>query len=285
MVFHLAKAPLAMSQDLRQVESHFAFGENWKDFARTLSEESVAEAVRGMAKLFPADAIRGRTFLDIGCGSGLSMLAALRLGALSAVGLDIDPNSVEAARTVLQSHARDREWSTKVASIFDLSPERDGTYDIVHSWGVLHHTGEMWLAIGKAAALVAPDGYLALALYRKTPLCAFWRQEKKFYSRSNRFMQEAIGFAYRTVYCAALIASGRSPARYVRDYKSARGMNWSNDVHDWLGGYPYESVTPEQVSEFLESQGFTIVRAFVKPAVAGGLFGSHCDEFVAVRRQ
>ena len=272
-----------MTNDLRQLDSHFAFGENWKAFVETLSEESIAEAVRGLAKLFPADELRDRDFLDIGCGSGLSMLAALRLGARSVTGIDIDPNSVEAARAVLSRHTAGKVWRTQVTSVFDFAPDK--SYDVVHSWGVLHHTGDMWPAVRKAAALVAPKGHLALALYRKTLLCRFWRVEKKFYSRSNSLVQAAIGAIYRGLYRVALLATGRSPARYIRDYKSARGMNWSHDVHDWLGGYPYESVTPQEVSAVLGELGFDEVRRFEKPAAVKGLFGSHCDEFVAVRRK
>ena len=172
--------------------------------------------------------MRNCTFLDIGCGSGLSIVAALRLGARSATGLDIDPASVETARAVLKDHGGDGDWSVRTASVFDISPDKDGTYGIVHSWGVLHHTGDMWSAIRKAAALVAPNGYLALALYRKTPLCSFWRGEKKFYARSNRLIQAAIGVIYRTAFCAALIASARNPVGYIRNYKTARGMSWSH---------------------------------------------------------
>jgi SAM-dependent methyltransferase len=237
-----------------------------------------------LAKLFPVDELRDRDFLDIGCVSGLSMLAALRLGARSVTGIDIDPNSAEAVRAVLTRHAEGKVWHVQMASVFDFAPDKGAAYDIVHSWGVLHHTGDMWPAVRKAAVLVAPKGHLALALYRKTWLCGFWRAEKKFYSRSSGVIQAAIGAAYRGLYCVALIATGRSPARYIRDYKSARGMSWSHDVHDWLGGYPYESVTPQEVSALLGELGFDAVRTFEKPAAVKGLFGSHCDEFVVVRR-
>ncbi len=179
-------------------------------------------------------------------------------------------------------HAEGKSWRVQVASVFDFTPGK--SYDVVHSWGVLHHTGDMWPAVRRAAALVAPKGYLALALYRKTPLCGFWRAEKKFYSRSGSIIQAAIGATYRGVYRVALLATGRSPARYISEYKSARGMSWLHDVHDWLGGYPYESVTPQEVNAFLGGLGFDAVRTFEKAAAVKGLFGSHCDEFVAVRR-
>ncbi|MFX8620485.1 50S ribosomal protein L11 methyltransferase, partial [Acinetobacter baumannii] len=49
----------------------------------------------------PADDFKGRSFLDIGCGSGLHALAAMRLGVARVVGVDIDPNSAATARHVL----------------------------------------------------------------------------------------------------------------------------------------------------------------------------------------
>jgi SAM-dependent methyltransferase len=273
-----------VSGDRRQIDSHFAFGENWKAFVETLSEESIAEAVRGLTKLFPADELRGCDFLDIGCGSGLSMLAPLRLGAKSVTGIDIDPNSIEATRAVLTRHAAGQTWHAQVTSVFDFTPENGQTYDVVHSWGVLHHAGDMWPAVRKAAALVSPKGYLALALYRKTPLCGFWRVEKNFCTRSGVFVQAAIAVVYRGIYKVALLVTGRSPAAYISACKSARGMSWSHDVHDWLGGYPYESVKPQEVSAVLGEVGFDEVRSLEKLAAVKGLFGLHCDEFVAVGR-
>ena len=54
--------------------------------------------------------------------------------------------------------------------MFDLDPKRLGTFDIVYSWGVLHHTGtgSLWEAADKAIAMVAPGGLLAIALYHRT---------------------------------------------------------------------------------------------------------------------
>jgi len=66
-----------MANDPRQLQSHFAFGENWQSFIKTVNAESIAEASRGLTSLFLSDEIRGRRFLDAGCGSGLSMLACL----------------------------------------------------------------------------------------------------------------------------------------------------------------------------------------------------------------
>ena len=88
--------------------------------------------------------------------------------------------------------------------------------------------------------------------------------------------------AYKTAYLAGS-ATGRNPSVYVRNYKSARGMNWHRDVHDWLGGYPYESANPAEVKTQLGRLGFTVIRSIERPAGIG-IFGTGCDEFVSRRR-
>jgi 2-polyprenyl-6-hydroxyphenyl methylase/3-demethylubiquinone-9 3-methyltransferase len=267
----------------RDLENHFRFGENWRSFLSTVSPESIAEAEHCMRLLLPADELQGRRFLDIGSGSGLAMLAAIRLGTARADGIDLDQNSVEASRSLLTKEAPDGNWSVRRQSVFDLMPEKDGRYDVVYSWGVLHHTGDMWTAIQKASAMVAPGGRFVLALYRKTPLCSAWAVEKRFYTAAPALVQAAMRAAYKGAYRLGLLASGRNPSRCISEYRSARGMEWHHDVHDWLGGYPYQSTKPGEVVPFVEKLGFKIEKMFERPAAVKGLFGTHCDEYVAVR--
>jgi 2-polyprenyl-6-hydroxyphenyl methylase/3-demethylubiquinone-9 3-methyltransferase len=264
--------------------ARFAFGENWRAFLATVDKEAVAEAERGLTRLFPDGEIAGRRFLDIGCGSGLSALAACRLGAAQVDALDLDPQSVAAATALLAGWRPRGGWSVRRQSALDLDPERHGRYEIVYSWGVLHHTGAMWRSLEHAAAMVAPGGFLAVALYRRTPLCRLWRAEKRFYASARPLSQAAIRTAYKAAYGAGLLATGRNPVRYIARYRSARGMAWRHDVHDWLGGYPYESADPETVLAHLRRLGLSPLRVFEHKPAAYGMFGSHCDEYVA-RRQ
>jgi SAM-dependent methyltransferase len=263
--------------------SRFRFGANWQSFAASVTTENIAAAERGLHQLFPGEEIRGRRFLDIGCGAGLSALAACRLGAAQIDAVDIDAQSVAAAETLLGRFAPGCPWAVRRRSVFELHPEQDGTYDIVYAWGVLHHTGAMWSALEWAAAMVGSDGRLAIALYRRTPLCPLWRVEKRCYSAAPAIVQGAIRWAYMTVYRLGLLMTGRDPARYIAGYGSARGMDWHHDVHDWLGGYPYESASPDEVSRHLERLGLQPLIVRQHPAAAFGAFGSHCDEYVTVR--
>src|SRR5437899_5914206 len=103
---------------LTERETHFEFGENWKNYSRTIDQKRIDSAIEGVRKLFP-DGLADKTFLDIGCGSGLHSLAALSLGAASVIALDIDENSVGTARELLTKYAPDLKWTAKVASVFD----------------------------------------------------------------------------------------------------------------------------------------------------------------------
>ncbi|MGD9838216.1 MAG: class I SAM-dependent methyltransferase [Afipia sp.] len=270
-----------MSNDaLKELDSHFSFGENWASYAKLIGERQIEQAMEGLTKLIPANDIKGRTFLDIGCGSGLHALAAARLGVSRVVGVDIDPNSAATARQVLSQHAKDTPWQIESVSIFDLTPQSFGLFDIVYSWGVLHHTGDIWQAIDNASALVAPGGLLAVAFYRETYLDPFWKLEKRLYTSAPSFIQNAIKGGYIGAFRLARAATRQgSFSNYIASYTSRRGMDFEHDVHDWLGGYPYESTLAPDVDRHLTSLGFKAERIFARPK-SSGIFGSGCDEYV-----
>jgi SAM-dependent methyltransferase len=256
--------------------ARFQFGKNWQSFLSTVSGGSVAHAEQGLRRLFAT--LPSGSFLDIGCGSGLSLLAAHRLGANELTGIDFDPDSVAAARTLLaDSGARIEE-----RSVFDLDPD-DGMFDVVYSWGVLHHTGDLWRALDNAAAMVKPGGLLAIAIYRKTAFCGLWKIEKFAYTKAPAPVQKLMRAIYKLAFLAGLCATGRNPFAYIRDYKSDRGMSWHHDVHDWLGGYPYQSASPYELENFFGRKSFAVISVNQHKARLGGLFGSHCDEYVARR--
>jgi 2-polyprenyl-6-hydroxyphenyl methylase/3-demethylubiquinone-9 3-methyltransferase len=261
-------------------ESHFEFGQNWRDYAKTIDRARIASAVEGLQKLFPSG-LSDKSFLDIGCGSGLHSLAALSLGASSVLATDIDENSVSTTRAVLSGHFPEARWTAEAKSIFDMAPQQIGTYDVVYSWGVLHHTGDMWRAIETAAKMVKPGGQFALAIYSTTALDPVWKVEKRIYSKGPRALQWATRQAFITALFFAQLLRGRNPVSLVSRAR-ARGMNFSHDVHDWLGGYPYEAATAGELHDRVCSLGFLEERSFRIPP-SSGIFGSGCHEFVFKR--
>ncbi len=263
---------------LKDASTHFAFGDNWSNYSRLLNDDRISVATAALARLVGPDGVRGKTFLDIGCGSGLHSLAALRLGGARILSTDLDPMSVATTKRVLTEHHSDDSWSAEVVSVFDLDPVRHGTFDVVYSWGVLHHTGAMHEAITKAAAMVNPRGLLVIALYRKTRLCGFWRVEKRIYSRAPRVVQRVMRWIYLPSFALITKMTGGNFREHVRGYEE-RGMDFHHDVHDWLGGYPYESIATPDVHRYLSGLGFGVVREFTEPGKSGVL-GSGCDEYV-----
>jgi 2-polyprenyl-3-methyl-5-hydroxy-6-metoxy-1,4-benzoquinol methylase len=269
--------------NLLDAGTHFKFGENWKSFVQLVDERRISLSVEGLRALVGPE-VAGASFLDIGCGSGLSSLAAARLGARRITSVDIDSSSVQAATLLLAKWLRDVPWTAQVRSIFEMTPEADGQFEVVYSWGVLHHTGDMWRAIESAAALVAPGGVLAVALYRQTSTDPFWKLEKAFYSRTSKSIQALMRSAYNVLHLAAELFRGKPPSRHAAEYEK-RGMDRKHDVHDWLGGFPYETVGYGEVETRLAPLGFTLVRERVySPKPTLGLFGSFCDEWVLRRK-
>src|SRR5580704_1844171 len=88
-----------MTQHATEVAAgeRFEFGKNWERFLQTLNDDKIAEAISSLKNMLETESLAGRSFLDIGSGSGLFSLAARRLGA-RVHSFDYDPNSVECAR-------------------------------------------------------------------------------------------------------------------------------------------------------------------------------------------
>lgn len=281
----MLRSPNPHPQDLTSPTTHFRFGENWRDLVETwVTPDRVEDARTRFAKLLLPEELTGKRFLDLGCGSGLSLLCALEYGPAAALGVDIDEASVEAARLLLSRHAPGKVWEVQRASVFDGVLATRGPFDVVHSWGVLHHTGNLWRALGEAAGLVAEGGLLAVAIYRRTRLCAFWRVEKRLYKDLPAPAQRALRLLYKGLFCAYMMLRLKNPLRILREYpRTKRGMSFDHDAHDWLGGYPYESARAEEVIEFCRARGFELVRSNIRRP-SSGLFGTGNDEFVFRRR-
>jgi 2-polyprenyl-6-hydroxyphenyl methylase/3-demethylubiquinone-9 3-methyltransferase len=279
-----------LPKDLTKLESHFAFGHNWADYANEIRDEQIKEAMNALQRLLGNETLAGKRFLDIGCGSGLHSLAALQLGAAEVVATDLDPESVATTERVLGRFAPPHaSYRVIQRSVFDLNVADLGSFDVTYSWGVLHHTGNLHEALARAAAMTALSGLFVFALYRKTWLCRFWTIEKKWYSAASAKRQEYARRNYIRLFKIGLLVTGRTFAAYNENYRSNRGMDFYHDVHDWMGGYPYESISNREVDDLMISTGFQSQRLFASSQrkVLGrnvGFFGSGCDEYVYIRK-
>lgn len=260
----------------------FAFGENWRRFLGALDEDRIRRAEQSMAELLGSADLAGRRFLDVGSGSGLFSLAARRLGA-RVCSFDFDPASVACTAELRRRYGcDDADWTIREGSVLDDAfVDTLGTYEIVYSWGVLHHTGDMWAALDRVARLVAPGGLLAIAIYNDQGLwSARWRRIKKLYC-SGPLGRAAVcatcipAFVLRGLLSDAIGA--RNPLARYTEYRNNRGMSVVHDWIDWLGGYPFEVAKPEAVFDWFRAREFQMQ----KLKTCGGTVG--CNEYVFTR--
>ena len=263
----------------------FEFGENWSRFLSTLDEAKVERAEESLKAMLEVEDLAGRSFLDIGSGSGLFSLAARRLGA-RVHSLDYDPNSVACTNELRRRFfPGDAGWVAEEGSALEEEYIRSlGLFDVVYSWGVLHHTGDMWRALANAALPVAPAGKLFVAIYNDTgSQSARWKWIKRKYNELPRPLRLPFTLAVIAPDEAKAVArsllKGR-PGEYVKSwtrYDENRGMSRWRDIVDWVGGYPYEVARPEEIFDFYRARGFRLARL-----KAGGV-GLGCNEFVFVK--
>ena len=253
-----------MNHMLEKSPPAFAFGEYWSRVLTSLSERQIEQATRAVSALIGRD-LRDTTFLDIGSGSGLSSLAARRLGA-HVYSFDYDPQSVACTQELRRRFfPGDEAWSVAQGSVLDEQYLATlGQYDVVYSWGVLHHTGHMWVAIENAARLVRPGGLFVIGIYnfrggrRGT---AMWARLKRWYCAAPRWQQIAWENAFLAWNVLSMAAVARNPIRMIQEYHAGRGMSWRHDAIDWLGGYPYEAATPGEILEFVRRKSnFVLIK-------------------------
>jgi 2-polyprenyl-3-methyl-5-hydroxy-6-metoxy-1,4-benzoquinol methylase len=264
------------TQDLDK--DRFAFGANWTRFLSDINADRISQAEMSLKEMLELSSLEGKTFLDIGSGSGLFSLAARRLGA-RVHSFDYDQQSVHCALELRKRYfANDVDWKIERGSVLDSAFVQSlGHFDIVYSWGVLHHTGSMWSAIDQAASTVAPGGKLFIAIYNDQGyLSKAWTFTKRAY---NRF---AILRPFILVPCFLLIKgppfirdllSGHPLASWERHGKT-RGMSPWRDLIDWVGGYPFEVASREQIIDFLRKRLFKLTQL----KSCGGSSG--CNQFV-----
>lgn len=261
-----------------EADARFGFGENWRRFLRGVDESRIRAAEHSLIDMLNVPSLAGRTFLDVGSGSGLFSLAAVRLGADEVHSFDFDPDSVACTEELRRRFAPDARWRIERGSVLDDAYlARLGRWHVVYSWGVLHHTGNMWGALDRAGGLVAPDGQLFIAIYNDQGLRSkLWTIEKRLYVQ-HAWLRPALVAGGLTGFVAGAAATdlirGVPPWRRYR-IRPMRGMSVLPDLVDWLGGYPFQVATREQVQSFFEARGFSLA-TLVSCGRASG-----CNEFV-----
>jgi len=238
-------------------EIRFAFGKNWRYFLSTVNEHRISSARESLLGMLGVESLQGACFLDVGCGSGLFSLAARKEGAVVR-SFDYDKDSVECTNVLrTKFFPDDANWCVGQGSILDKTFVKGlGTYDIVYSWGVLHHTGNMWEAMQNVPALLSSKGKLYLSLYNDQGLISsYWTTIKKHYN-NHPWTRPVLKLVFSPYFVGARylvrLAGGR--------VRLERGMSYWYDMIDWLGGYPFEVAKPGKVISYFENRDLVLKR-------------------------
>lgn len=263
----------------------FGFGKNWQRYIQKIDDFRIRRAKESLCYMLGVESLENKAFVDIGCGSGLFSLAARKLGA-SVYSFDYDLDSVGATLVLKERFSSEGSmWKIERGDILDNEYIKQlGSFDIVYSWGVLHHTGAMYRALENSISLLKPNGKLYIAIYNdQGGASRRWKSIKKLYNKSPIWIQKII-LAIVIIYFESRYAIARLlrlqnpfPDWKKTENRELRGMTQWHDYIDWVGGYPFEVAKPEDIFNFCQDRGLRLE----KLATQGGSHG--CNEFVFAR--
>jgi len=260
----------------------FEFGENWNQFLQVVDEGRIQQAVDSLKEMLAVENLEGKSFLDAGSGSGLFSLAASRLGA-NVCSFDYDPQSVACTRELKRRYFEGTgQWRIERGSVLDPAFLRTlGKFDIIYSWGVLHHTGDMWAALANVENNAAAGGKLFISIYNdQGRMSKVWWWVKKAYVSMPKHLRWLVVLPCYVVLWGPVTLRDfvfLRPFETWRTYRKHRGMSAHHDMIDWVGGFPFEVAKPEAIFEFYKKRGYQLTKLFT---CAGGL---GCNQFVFER--
>lgn len=110
----------------------------------------------------------GKRILEVGCGAGTDLLRFANAGAY-VTAIDLSPHSASLASSRLQAY--NCHGNVLVGDAENL-PFKSNEFDLIYSWGVLHHTPDTERAIHEIYRITKPGGEICIMLYHRHSLVA-----------------------------------------------------------------------------------------------------------------
>jgi ubiquinone/menaquinone biosynthesis C-methylase UbiE len=112
------------------------------------------------------DSLARKDVLDVGCGSGIATQMLAEAGA-NVTAVDLTDWAVETTRRRLGAFGLRGEVRQEDA---EQLPFGDASFDLVFSWGVIHHSSDMDRALAELVRVCRPGGEIVLMVYHRRSL-------------------------------------------------------------------------------------------------------------------
>lgn len=114
---------------------------------------------------------RGQKVLEVGVGAGTDFLQWVRVGAL-AHGMDLTEEAIQNVEHRLDVYGLKAE-DLRLGDAENI-PYDDDFFDLVYSWGVIHHTPNTPRAFEEIVRVTRPGGHCKIMIYHRRSLGAFY---------------------------------------------------------------------------------------------------------------
>ena len=196
----------------------------------------------------PAEA-RDKLVLDAGCGTGIFSFIFAKKGASRVVGIDISELSLKTAQYLKKKHGVENTDFQRVNML--KLPFQNASFDMVWSWGTVHHTTDPLLAIEELIRVLKHEGSLLLAIYRKTGLTFLHETLRRILLRLPKKTWGPFSFMLSLVLAPGVFL-------FKRRQKSRKGEKLEELILDWFFVPLRHYFLPAEIKIFLRRRGLVI---------------------------